>query len=108
MVKHGGGYVIADCRGATINGESMTIPQEVVNAIKQAAEELLPVLYIGPAVTDDMGAFGGTGCAFVSVCQDDGTGCTIEIPQKYMGSVWGGTSACHLTYSTGVIVSHDA
>lgn len=49
MVKHGGGYVILDVRGATANESGgIFVTPEQVEVIASAYREKLPVLYIGP------------------------------------------------------------
>ena len=59
MTKHGGGYVILDLRDAEPNngGTNSTgfvnLTESQVSAIKTAADEKLPVLYIGRGSTGD-------------------------------------------------------
>ena len=59
MTKHGGGYVILDLRDAELNNggtEStgfVNLTEQQVNVIKTAADEKLPVLYIGRGSTGD-------------------------------------------------------
>jgi len=49
MVKHGGGYVILDLRGATASESGgIVVTPEQAEVIASAYREKLPVLYIGP------------------------------------------------------------
>ena len=49
MVKHGGGYVILDVRGATASESGgIFVTPEQAEVIASAYREKLPVLYIGP------------------------------------------------------------
>lgn len=59
MAKHGGGYVILDLRDAELDKSEtgsigfINLTEQQVNAIKTAADEKLPVLYIGHGAGED-------------------------------------------------------
>lgn len=98
MVKHGGGYVILDVRGATANESGgIFVTPEQADVITSAYREKLPVLYIGPG--DALGRIsppGYTVASFTMVedgCSDYGAGGKIAIYIPQVGQIsatpWG-------------------
>lgn len=87
MAKHGGGYVILDLQDAEPNNNGtestgfINLTEQQVNAIKTAADEKLPVLYIGRGSTGDGFLTDTVSAAFVYAVNVDGE-YTIMVPNN--------------------------
>lgn len=92
MAKHGGGYVILDLRDAELdNGETestgfVNLTDQQINAIKTAADEKLPVMYIGRGATSDYILSSVECAAFTYAINKDGN-YSIAVPNASMYEV---------------------
>lgn len=97
MVKHGGGYVILDVRGATASESGgLVVTPEQAEVIATAYREKLPVLYIGPGDTQGSISIDYIAAGFTMVgdgVSDYGAGgkIVIYIPQvgQLNATTWG-------------------
>lgn len=86
MAKHGGGYVILDLRDAELNGGDeptgfINLTEQQVNAIKTAADEKLPIMYIGRGSSGgDFGHITDTVSAAFTFAMRDTEAYNIAIP----------------------------
>lgn len=53
MVKHGGGYLILDVSDNQIDGTGIVMTNEQIDTVDVAIKQRLPILYVGPSVTED-------------------------------------------------------
>lgn len=53
MVKHGGGYLILDVSDNQIDDTGIVMTNEQIDTVDVAIKQKLPILYVGPSVSED-------------------------------------------------------